>query len=101
MDQQLFQPGDLVKHPLRPEWGDGKVREVALAKHNGKEGQRLVILDEQIGSFGSSRGWVIKAAGEMASEGVLGRDLWPGLVVALHAIVGAEANIARPEGLLM
>ena len=44
MDQQLFQPGDLVKHPLRPEWGDGKVREVALAKHNGKEGQRLVIM---------------------------------------------------------
>lgn len=44
MDQPLFQPGDLVKHPLRPEWGDGQVRQVSLAKHNGKEGQRLVIM---------------------------------------------------------
>ncbi|HAI14363.1 MAG TPA: hypothetical protein DCM28_21845 [Phycisphaerales bacterium] len=42
--QPLFKPGDLVKHPLRPEWGDGEVRQVALTKYNGKEGQRLVIV---------------------------------------------------------
>jgi hypothetical protein len=44
VDQPLFQPGDHVKHPLRPEWGDGEVRQASLAKYNGKDGQRLVIV---------------------------------------------------------
>lgn len=29
---------------MRPEWGDGQVRQASLTKYNGKEGQRLVIV---------------------------------------------------------
>jgi hypothetical protein len=38
-----YQRGDIVRHPARPEWGQGVVEQAALAKVNGQAGQRLVI----------------------------------------------------------
>ena len=44
MNQTLFKTGDLVKHPLRPLWGEGEVRQASQTRYNGKDGQRLVVV---------------------------------------------------------
>ena len=38
-----FRPGDLVVHPLRPEWGRGVVGKAQQIVHQGEIGQRLVV----------------------------------------------------------
>ncbi len=38
-----FQPGDRVRHPARPEWGEGRVESAHHATAHGKPGQRLVV----------------------------------------------------------
>lgn len=42
-DQPIFQTGDLVAHPRRPEWGSGVVREARIVHHEGREAQRLTV----------------------------------------------------------
>ena len=39
----LFQRGDTVLHPKRPEWGDGVVRDAFIITHQGSQAQRLAI----------------------------------------------------------
>lgn len=43
-DQQpQFSPGDIVIHPLRPEWGQGRVERTSPAVFQGKKGQSLIV----------------------------------------------------------
>lgn len=39
----LFAPGDIVIHPKRPQWGDGRVVSAIKINHEGQVGQRLVV----------------------------------------------------------
>lgn len=42
-NQPTFQSGDRVRHPARPEWGEGRVESAQSAAANGQRGQRLVV----------------------------------------------------------
>ncbi len=68
MNQPLFQPGDLVKHPLKPEWGEGEVRQASLTKYNGKDGQRLVIVFKNHGKVTINTAVIKLTAKEKASD---------------------------------
>lgn len=41
--QNTFAPGDVVIHPKRPQWGDGKVMTALNINHEGSPGQRLTV----------------------------------------------------------
>jgi len=38
-----FKQGDVVVHPKRPEWGDGRVELATPIRHNGEIAQRLIV----------------------------------------------------------
>ena len=42
-DEQFLQTGDVVVHPKRPEWGDGKVESTTVITHQGQRAQRVVV----------------------------------------------------------
>ena len=43
MTTPSFDKGDRVRHPKRPEWGSGVVRDVVSTSHNGTPAQKLTI----------------------------------------------------------
>ncbi len=49
MSGMLFKKGDLVLHPKRPEWGNGKVEGVAVVLHQGEKAQRVRVRFSQKG----------------------------------------------------
>ncbi|MBL4699615.1 MAG: DUF3553 domain-containing protein [Phycisphaeraceae bacterium] len=68
MNQPQFNPGDFVRHPLRPQWGDGEVRQASLVRYNGKDGQRLVIMFKNHGKVTLNTAVIQLIAKEKATD---------------------------------
>ena len=45
----MFRVGDVVIHPRRPEWGEGKVQKASTVTHDGKTAQRVVVVFQNHG----------------------------------------------------
>lgn len=43
MPTATFQPGDVVIHPRRPEWGEGVIESAMKSTHQGQTGQKLTV----------------------------------------------------------
>ncbi len=85
-----FEKGDRVKHPKRPEWGSGIVRDIAPITHEGEAAQRLTI------DFATKGRVVINAA--IAPLEKVGKAYTPPKPNDGHRGSAAQLWAGHPEG---
>ncbi len=85
-----FEKGDRVKHPKRPEWGSGVVRDTAAITHEGKAAQRLTI------DFAAKGRVVINAA--IAPLEKVGKSAVPVTAEKNHRGSAAQLWAGHPDG---